>query len=120
MRKIKDDKLRKRYRRKIHIRKKISGSADRPRITVYKSNQFTYVQAIDDVSGRTLASVSNKEKDLRKIGNKTEVMEQLGDVLGKRLKQAKIGKAVFDRNGYAYHGKVKKIAEGIRKTGIHT
>jgi large subunit ribosomal protein L18 len=101
------DTARKRLKRKASIRKKLSGTPERPRITVYKSNRRTYVQAIDDVGGATLASA-----------NKVADMESIGERIGERLKAKKITAAVFDRNGYRYHGKVKAIADGARKAGI--
>ena len=117
MQRIKD-KRRKRKRRKLGIRGKIMGTAERPRITVFKSNRYTYLQAVDDESGRTLASVSNLEKELRQVQNKTGDVVKLGLVMGERLKEAKIDQIVFDRNGYLYHGRIKDIAGGIRKAGI--
>jgi large subunit ribosomal protein L18 len=112
------DTARKRLKRKASIRKKLSGTAERPRLTVYKSNRRTYVQAIDDVAGATLASASNLEKEARASANKVADMESLGLRVAERLKARKITAAVFDRNGYKYHGKVKAIADGARKAGI--
>ena len=117
MRKI-EDKARRRIKRKASIRKKIQGTAERPRLTVYKSNKHTYVQAIDDIKGVTLAAASNLEKEQRGILNKVSALEQLGALIGQRLKSKNIAEVVFDRNGYRYHGKVKAIAEGARKAGI--
>jgi len=117
MRKI-EDKARRRVKRRASIRKKISGTAERPRLTVYKSNKHTYVQAIDDTTGVTLAAASNLEKEQRGIQNKVSALEQLGALIGQRLKGKNIAEVVFDRNGYRYHGKVKAIAEGARKAGI--
>jgi len=113
-----DDTTRKRLRRKIRIRKKIYGTAARPRVSIYKSNRFTYLQAIDDDIGVTLAAASNREKDLNAINNNLKNIEKLGHELGKRMKDKNINTAVFDRNGYLYHGIVKAIADGLRKTGI--
>ena len=112
------DKTRKRLKRKASIRKKISGTQERPRLTIYKSNRHTYVQAIDDVAGATLAAASNLEKDHRDIGNKVAPLEKLGALIAERLKARNISAVVFDRNGYRYHGKVKAIADGARKAGI--
>ena len=117
MRKIIDTR-RKRLKRKASIRKRIHGTPERPRMTVYKSNSYTYVQAIDDSSGSTVAAASNLEKDQRGIGNKTAALGQLGTLIAERLKAKKITTVVFDRNGYRYHGKVKAVAEGARKAGI--
>jgi large subunit ribosomal protein L18 len=107
-----------RVRRKKHVRKLITGSGDRPRMTVYKSGRYLYVQVIDDQTAHTLASASNLEKDLKKIKSTIAGAQQLGQVVAGRLKEKKIEKVVFDRNGYAYHGVVKSIAEGARKAGI--
>ncbi len=112
------DTARKRLKRKASIRKKLSGTAERPRLTVYKSNRRTYVQAIDDAAGATLASASNLEKEARASTNKVGDMESLGLRIAERLKAKKITAVVFDRNGYRYHGKVKAIADGARKAGI--
>ncbi len=117
MRKL-EEKTRKRLKRKLSIRKKISGTPERPRLTVYKSNRFTYVQAVDDVAGRTVAAASNREKDHRDIKNVVAQMERLGTLIAERLKAKSIAAVVFDRNGYRYHGKVKAVAEGARKAGI--
>ena len=117
MRKIIDTR-RKRLKRRASIRKKIHGTPERPRLTVYKSNAYTYVQAIDDASGKTLAAASNLEKDQRGMGNKVAALGQLGALIAERLKAKKITTVVFDRNGYRYHGKVKAVAEGARKAGI--
>ena len=112
------DKTRKRLKRKASIRKRIHGTPERPRMTVYKSNRHTYVQAIDDLAGATIAAASNLEKDQRGIANKTAALEKLGQLIGERLKAKNITAAVFDRNGYRYHGKVKAVADGARKAGI--
>jgi large subunit ribosomal protein L18 len=112
-------KKNRRARRKKHIRKLITGVGDRPRMTVYKSGRYLYIQVIDDQKAHTLVSASNIEKDLRKVKSTLAGAEQLGQVVAGRLKEKKIDRVVFDRNGYAYHGIVKSIAEGARKAGIH-
>jgi large subunit ribosomal protein L18 len=112
-----DEKTRKRAKRKLSIRKKIGGTAEKPRLTVYKSNRYTYIQAVDDASGRTLAAASNLEKD-QKGKNVVSELEKLGLLIGQRLLEKNIKTAVFDRNGYKYHGKVKAVADGARKAGI--
>jgi len=113
-----DDKTRRRLKRKASIRKRVSGTAARPRLSVYKSNRHTYVQAIDDATGRTLASASNLEKDHRDIRNVVADLGRLGELIGVRLKEQSVESVVFDRNGAKYHGKVKAVAEGARKAGI--
>ena len=112
------DKLRRRIRRKIGIRKRITGTPDRPRVTVYRSNRYTYLQVIDDTKGVTLTAVSNKEKDFTGIKNNLSQIGKLGEVLGERLKKKRVKSVVFDRNGYLFHGMVKAVAEGIRQSGI--
>jgi large subunit ribosomal protein L18 len=112
------EKDRKRLRRKVHIRKRVEGTAERPRMTVTKSNRRISVQIIDDTKGHTLASASTLEKDLRGIKATVAGAAQLGEVIGKRLLEKNIKTVVFDRNGYLYHGIVKALADGTRKTGI--
>jgi large subunit ribosomal protein L18 len=112
------DKIRKRRRRKMHIRKKLKCSPDRPRVTIFKSNRYTYMQAIDDKKGVTIAAVSNLEKDLKGIKNTVNTIGELGKTMAERLKKNNITAIAFDRNGYPYHGIVKAVAEGMRKSGI--
>jgi large subunit ribosomal protein L18 len=112
------EKNRKRQRRKHHIRKKIFGTSERPRLSVYRSNRHMYVQAIDDLAGHTLASVSSMEKDYQGMKNSVENAKSLGKVIGERLQEKKVETVVFDRNGYPYHGIVKGIAEGAREAGV--
>jgi large subunit ribosomal protein L18 len=113
------EKDRKRLRRKIHIRKRIFGTAERPRMTVTKSNRSLSVQVIDDNKGHTLVSVSSLEKDLKNIRATVAGAGQLGEIIGKRLLERNIKTVVFDRNGYLYHGIVKALADGTRKAGIN-
>jgi len=112
------EKARKRLRRKIHIRKRVSGTAERPRMTVTKSNRRLSVQIIDDDKGHTLVSASSLEKDLKNIKATVAGAGQLGEIIGKRLMERNIKTVVFDRNGYLYHGIVKALADGTRKAGI--
>jgi len=109
------DKRDRRLRRKRGIRKRISGTASKPRITVYKSNRHLYVQAIDDYAGNTLVASSDFD-----IGKKPSIENaaKIGKKLAEKLIKTKIKEAVFDRNGYPYHGLVKAIAEGVRKGGV--
>jgi large subunit ribosomal protein L18 len=111
-------KIVKRLRRKAHIRKRVTGTPERPRMTVYRSARYIYIQVIDDASGHTLASASNKESALSQIKSTAAGAGELGKVIGGRLKEKGVGKVVFDRNAYAYHGVVKAIAEAARKAGI--
>jgi len=106
-----------RLRRRRRVRAKIIGSEQRPRISVFRSNRGISAQLIDDLSGRTLASVNWTESELRDL----EPMEQAtkaGELLAERTKAAGIETAVFDRGGYRYHGRVKAFAEGVREGGI--
>jgi len=112
------EKDRKRLRRKFHIRKRLSGTAERPRMTVTKSNRRLSIQIIDDIKGHTLVSVSTMEKELMNIKPTVKGAEQFGEVVGKRLLENNIKTIVFDRNGYLYHGVIKAIADGTRKAGI--
>jgi large subunit ribosomal protein L18 len=111
-------KRRRRLQRKLHIRKRVSGTADKPRMSIFKSSRHLYVQIIDDSEGTTLAAASNMEKDLRDIKMNTKDAGRLGKVIGQRLKEKSIQKVVFDRNGYAYHGIIKAVADGAREAGI--
>ncbi len=113
-----NDKLRKREQRKLHVRKNLEGTPATPRMTVFKSNRYLYVQVIDDEAGTTLAAASTLEESLKSIKRNVQGGEKLGEEIGKRLKDKKIDKVVFDRNGYKYHGIVKAIADGARKAGI--
>lgn len=112
------EKDRKRIKRKTHIRKRVSGTAERPRMSVVRSNRALSIQIIDDTKGYTLASASTLEKELKSIKRNLEGAGQLGEVLGKRLLEKNITTVVFDRNGYLYHGLVKAMADGARKVGI--
>jgi large subunit ribosomal protein L18 len=112
------EKDRKRLKRKIHIRKRVSGTAERPRMTVTRSNRRLSIQAIDDAKGHTVASVSTLEKDFRDVKATVAGAGQLGEAMGKRLLEKNIKSVVFDRNGYLYHGIVKAMADGARKAGV--
>jgi len=108
-----------RARRKRRIRKKVFGTPDRPRLTVFRSNNHIYAQVIDDTSGKTLAASSTKSKAFStEGGKKTDKAKQVGVFLAKACQRASIEKVVFDRNGYLYHGRVKALAEGAREGGL--
>lgn len=113
-----NDKNRKRLHRKVHIRKSVYGTAERPRMSVTRSNKNLSVQVINDDEGKTLASISTMEKEFASLKPNIEGAAKLGEALGARLKDKKISKVVFDRNGYLYHGVVKALADGARKAGI--
>lgn len=112
------DKERKRFKRKVHIRKTLSGTPERPRMTVTRSNRHLSIQVVDDTKGHTLASASTLEKDLRNIKPTVAGGGQIGEIMGKRLLEKNIKTVVFDRNGYLYHGVVKAMADGARKAGV--
>jgi large subunit ribosomal protein L18 len=108
-----------RIKRKRRIRKDIRGSKSKPRLSVFRSNKYIYVQAIDDEKGMTLASSSEKAlSSSKRHGKKIEVAKLVGKDLGEKLKKIKIVQCVFDRGGYKYHGRVKALAEGVRESGI--
>jgi large subunit ribosomal protein L18 len=109
-------KLNRRLRIKRGIRRKISGTADVPRISVFKSNRAIYAQLVDDLKGHTLAASSSKE--LGKTTLNVETSKEVGKKFGEKAKAAGIEKVVFDRNGYPYHGNVKAFAEGAREAGL--
>ena len=109
-------KLSRRLRIKKGIRRKISGTAETPRLSVFKSNKGIYAQLVDDLKGHTLASASSKE--LGKNAVNIEVSKELGKKFAEKAKAAGIEKVVFDRNGYPYHGKVKAFAEAAREGGL--
>lgn len=112
------EKNKRRVQRKNHIRKTLSGTATKPRLTVFRSNKNISLQVIDDVAGHTLVSASTLEADLKGTKSNIEGGAKIGAVIGTRLKEAKIESVVFDRNGYKYHGVVKAIAEAAREAGI--
>jgi len=107
-------------RRKRHsrLRLRISGSADRPRLSVFRSAKFIYAQVIDDTTGRTLASASSREGDLSGE-TKVDVARSVGRALAERAKAAGVSSVVLDRGGYQYHGRVRSLAEGAREGGLH-
>jgi large subunit ribosomal protein L18 len=112
------EKDRKHLKRKIHIRKRISGSASTPRMSVSRSNRNLSVQLIDDTSGRTIVSASTLEKELSAIKATVAGAAELGGIIGKRAVEKNVKAVVFDRNGYLYHGQVKALADGARKAGL--
>jgi large subunit ribosomal protein L18 len=107
-----------RLRRRRRVRAKIRGTAERPRISVFRSNRGIFAQLIDDDAGRTLASVSWIEADLRGLG-RMEQAERVGALLAERARAAGVETAVFDRGGYQYHGRVKALADGAREGGLN-
>jgi large subunit ribosomal protein L18 len=106
-----------RLKRRRRVRSKISGTADRPRLSVFRSNRGVFAQLIDDRSGKTVAAVNWIEDDLRKLGPMDQATK-IGSLLAERAKAAGVTTCVFDRGGYRYHGRVKALAEGAREGGL--
>ena len=107
-----------RFKLKMRIRKKVSGTSERPRLTVFRSNKEIYAQLIDDVKGITLVSASTVEKTFENKGTKTEKAIVIGKNIAERAKAMGIESVVFDRNGYLYHGRVKSLADSARENGL--
>ena len=106
-------------RRHRRVRKKVTGTAERPRLAVFRSSKHIYVQAIDDLAGRTLASASTMEADVRGGTTATvDAAKSVGKLVGERAKAAGITTVVFDRGGFKYHGRVAAVAEGAREAGL--
>lgn len=103
----------------MRIRNKVRGTAERPRISVFRSNLQVYCQLIDDINGRTLVAASSKESSVDRSVNKSEQARQVGKLLAERAKEHQITSVVFDRSGYLYHGRVKALAEGAREGGLN-
>jgi large subunit ribosomal protein L18 len=114
------EKNRKRLKRKGTIRKRIHGTAERPRLSVFRSAKHVYAQAIDDVTGRVLAAASDLEPGIKVSlsGPKKDRARQIGKVIGEKLLALKVTAVVFDRNGFIYHGRVKEVADGAREAGL--
>lgn len=111
-------KLSRRERIKKGIRKRITGSPERPRLSVFRSNKGIYAQIIDDNDGKTLAAASSSEKDFSAKGTKIEQSKEVGKKVAEKAIAAGIKEVVFDRNGYLYHGRIKSLAEGAREGGL--
>ena len=110
-----------RLKRKKRIRKKIHGTPDRPRLSVFRSARHTYAQIIDDSQGRTLATASTvgkQSKDAPKFESKVEAAKYVGKLIGERAIDKGIKEVVFDRNGFLYHGRIKSLSEGAREAGL--
>jgi large subunit ribosomal protein L18 len=110
-------KRQKRLRRRRRVRARVAGTAERPRLSVYRSNRGVSAQLIDDTRGVTLAAVNWVEPELRKL-SASEQAKRAGELLAERAKQAGIETCVFDRGGYKYHGRVRALAEGAREGGL--
>ena len=108
-------KIERRRKIKARIRGRISGTPERPRLSVFRSNKQIYAQVIDDMVGHTLVSASSRGLDK---GTKSEIAEKVGELIAKKAQEAGITTVVFDRNGFLFHGRVKSLADGARKGGL--
>lgn len=116
-----NDRKRARLKRKNSIRKKLSGTKERPRLSVFRSAKHIYAQVIDDSIGHTLATASSMEKNVKEqpeFENKAAAAKFVGKLVGDRAVEKGINKVVFDRNGFLYHGRVKAVSEGAREAGL--
>jgi len=113
-------KIRAKKERQLRVRKKVSGTAERPRLCVFRSLKYIYAQLVNDEEGKTLAAASNNEAEMKQksFGSKTEAATEVGRLLAERAKKVGVEKVVFDRAGYLYHGRVKAVAEGAREGGL--
>lgn len=116
---MKLNKTQRKYRIRRRIRKVSVGTAERPRLSVFRSNKEIYAQLIDDTNGKTLAAASSRDKELAKAkGNKSEVAALVGKAIAEKSQKVGIEKVAFDRGGNLYHGRVKALAEGAREAGL--
>lgn len=111
-------KIEKRNRIRNRVRKSISGTPERPRLAVFRSNKEIYAQLIDDVAGKTLTSASSRDKDITVEGTKQEVAFAVGKTIAEKALEIGIDAICFDRGGYLYHGRVKSLADGAREGGL--
>jgi len=107
-----------RGRVKVRIRRKVNGTADRPRLAVFRSLKYIYAQVIDDASGKTIASASSREKDSGAKGANAAAAKAVGALIAKKAKDKGITEVVFDRGGYVYHGNIKALADAARENGL--
>ena len=108
-----------RQKRKIRIRKDIHGTNETPRIAVFRSNKNIYVQAVNDLDGKTIAQASSLDEQFKGKSTNVNIAKEVGSILGDELVKIGVTKAVFDRGGYIYHGQIKALADGIREKGIN-
>lgn len=111
-------KSERRTRIKRRVRKTVQGTTDRPRLSVFRSNNEIYAQVISDVDGKTLAAASSLDKDISKDGTKSDIAKAVGKKVAERATAKGVESISFDRNGYLYHGRVKSLAEGAREAGL--
>ena len=114
----KTDRKMERRRRHIRVRRKVSGTAERPRLCVFRSNSNIYAQVIDDVAGNTLVSASTLDKEVKTKHSNKEAAKEVGTLVAKRALEKNIKTVVYDRGGYVYHGVVKELAEAAREAGL--
>ena len=107
-------------RRRVHdrIRRKLSGTAERPRLAVFRSEAHIYAQIIDDAAGKTLVAASSVDKDVKTKGGNVAAAKAIGKLVAERAKEKGVAKVVFDRGGFAYHGRIKAVAEAAREAGL--
>jgi large subunit ribosomal protein L18 len=115
---LKADKNKSRQRRHLRVRKHIAGTAERPRLNVFRSLSNIYAQVIDDKTGVTLVAASSKDKDFKVYGGNVEAAKAIGAAVAKRALEKGITEVVFDRGGYIYHGRVAALAEAAREAGL--
>ncbi|MBN2798517.1 MAG: 50S ribosomal protein L18 [Deltaproteobacteria bacterium] len=111
-------KVKSRLRRKAHIRKSVTGTSERPRLTVFRSNKHIYAQLIDDENGVTLAAASTLDNGVEGLGSNRDAAGVVGKLVAERALAAEINTVVFDRNGYLYHGRVAALADAAREAGL--
>jgi len=116
----KGDKNEARLKRHLRVRKKIQGTTERPRLSIYRSSKHMYAQIIDDTTGKTLAAASTQDKSLTEVGNggNIEAAKLVGKLIAERAKETGIVKVVFDRGGYLYHGRIQALADAAREGGL--
>lgn len=107
-----------RNRRRARVRKKLRGTPERPRLSVYRSNKYIYAQVVDDIEGVTVAAASSQEPDLRSDRLNIETAAKVGTLVADRAKDAGVTTVVFDRGGYKYHGRLKALADAAREAGL--
>lgn len=114
----KEDRQKARVKRHLRVRNKISGTAERPRLAVFRSEKNIYAQVIDDIAGVTLVSASTLDKEFEGVGSNKEAAKAIGTMIAKRALEKEIAEVVFDRGGYVYHGRVKELADAAREAGL--
>lgn len=116
----KGDKNKARLKRHLRVRKKIKGTAERPRLNIFRSSKHMYAQVIDDIKGVTIVSASTQDKELGEIANggNVEAAQKVGAMIAQRAKEKGISQVVFDRGGYLYHGRIQALADAAREAGL--